>query len=124
MRIILIDNYSGYIYGDSADYAGRAFTADDALAIRPDGHAGDPYDFAIAYAEAVGREIGGEPYTYAWGSKADARTTASGYRAYRADTGGSEAVPVVSDGQSRDEIDAVERDCLYLGFITYRPADD
>lgn len=45
------------------------------------------------------------------------RTTETGYDVYRADINGSDAVPVVQDGQDRETIEAVERDCEYVGFI-------
>lgn len=45
---------------------------------------------------------------------------ASGYFVYRADMNGSDAVPTIWDGQDRETIEAVERDCSPEGFISYR----
>ena len=99
MRYILIDNGTGYIAGDSADLGGAIFE-------------GSPEEFAAALDARLGKHgrryemIGHNP-----------RSTAPGYHVYRADVGGREVVPIVWDGQSRDEIEVVERDCEYLGFI-------
>lgn len=115
MRIILIDNYSGYIWGDSADLGGKIFTEDMAHDIRKDG------DFGLAYAEALDRHIGGNARSYEWVSgRPDSNTT--GYHVYRADVNGSEAVGIVHDGQDQDEIDAVMERCQRLGFIAITEA--
>lgn len=98
-RYILIDNASGYIWGDSADFQGKIFD-------------GTPREFAIAIdrdnkaADSDYELIGHNP-----------RSTESGYHVYRADVRGSEAVSVVTDGQDQEMIDAVERDCEYVGFL-------
>jgi hypothetical protein len=123
MRIILIDNYSGYIWGDSADYKGRTFTLDDALSFKADVSATSEDDFALAYAAAMDADIGGEPRSYGMHRASCARNGGSGYMAYRADVDGSEAVPVVHDGQDSDTIEAVEADCRCLGFISYHSAE-
>lgn len=122
MRIILIDIHSGYIWGDSADLRGRPFAADAALAIRPGMDIRSEEAFALAFAEALDRSIGGEPRTYAMLSAGAARNGAPGYMAYRADIDGSEIVPVVHDGQSKEEIEAVESSCRRIGFIRYERA--
>jgi hypothetical protein len=128
MRVILIDNYSGYIWGDSADYKGRAFTADDALAIRvamgtfSPGMRGSRQtedDFAVAYAAAMDNEIGGETRDYEMLSESAARNGGDGYRAYRVDVDGSEAVGVVHDGQDEETIEAVMTSCRMIGFIAW-----
>jgi hypothetical protein len=123
MRIILIDNCSGYIWGDSADYKGRAFTLDDALAFNADISATSEDDFALAYAAAMDADIGGEARDYELLGRSAARNGGDGYRAYRADLNGSEAVGVVHDGQDEEMIEAVETDCRMLGFIAYRNRD-
>ena len=41
----------------------------------------------------------------------------TGYHVYRADVRGSEAVPVVQDGQDQDTINAVMELCDYVAFI-------
>jgi hypothetical protein len=132
MRVILIDNYSGFIWGDSADHKGRAFTLDDALAIRvamgtfrPGMRASQQTedDFAVAYAAAMDADIGGETRDYEMLSSSAARNGGAGYRAYRADVDGSEAVGVVHDGQDEETIEAVETNCRLLGFIAYRDRD-
>ncbi len=96
-RYILIDNHSGYIFGDSADLAGAIFT-------------GTP----IEYAAALDASIGEHGRTYEEISHHDLATNEAGYHVYRADVGGSEAVPVVTDGQDEEMIEAVTRDCQYI----------
>jgi hypothetical protein len=123
MRIILIDSYTGYIWGDSASYKGRAFTLDDALAFKPDINATSEHDFALAYAAALDADIGGELRDYDMRRVSTARDGSSGYMAYRADVDGSEAVPAVYDGQDKETIEAVETHCQRIGFIAYRDRD-
>jgi hypothetical protein len=118
MRIILIDQYSGYIYGDSADYEGGLFTLDDARQLYPDMDPHSAHDFALAYADALDRHIGGERRRYEWAHDSDGQ---SGYIAY---TTGDDIVGVIHDGQSRQEIDAVERDCPRIsGKIIWKTQD-
>ena len=104
-RYILIDNNSGYIFADSADLNGKIFV-------------GTPEEFAQAFDESIGEAgrtyelIGHAPHT-----------TETGYHVYRVDVGGSEAVPVVWDGQDKETIKAVQRDCDYEGFIRIGSAE-
>jgi len=101
-RYILIDNNSGYIFGDSADLNGKHYV-------------GTPEEYAAALDRNVG-EVG-RTYTLI---NHNPRSAERGYHVYRADVGDSEAVPVVHDGQDQDAIDAVRRDCEYVGFIRIR----
>ena len=98
-RYILIDNNSGYIWGDSADLEGEIFT-------------GSPTEYANALDESLG-EFGRE---YEMLTRTP-RDNSTGYRVFDADVRGSEAVTVVTDGQDQEMIDAVERDCYEVGFI-------
>lgn len=111
MRIILIDNNSGYIFGDSADLDGRAFSHGTL----------SETDFALAFAEALDRSIGNDGRSYRIGN---ARDGGAGYHAYRADVDGTDIVPIVHDGQSRQAIDAVESKCQRIGFVETRRTDD
>jgi hypothetical protein len=103
-RYILIDNDSGYIYGDSADLEGRIFEGS-----------------ALDYAAALDASIGEHGCRYEM-VRNDPRSTESGYHVYRADIDGSEAVPVVWDGQDKETIDAVAECCRYEGFISRKEA--
>ena len=96
-RYILIDNGTGYIFGDSADHNGTIFT-------------GTPVEYARAVDESVG-EFGREYSECSHGALA---SNATGYHVYRADVGGSDAVCVVQDGQDAETIEAVLRDCEYV----------
>jgi hypothetical protein len=96
-RYILIDNCSGFIFGDSADLDGRIFT-------------GTPTEFAAALNTALGAP--GQAY-----EEVDFHALASdevGYHCYRADVDGRNAVPVAEDGRNQTAIAAVMRDCAYL----------
>ena len=105
MRLILIDNYSGYIFGEfhTANYTGN-------------------FDMRACLTEAattideVQKEYG---RTYTVHSRAP-RDTRGGYHVYRADVRGSEQVPVITDGQDPEIIGAVERDCEFMGFVEFK----
>ena len=99
-RYILIDNYSGFIWGDSADLNGKIFSGT-----------------ALEFAKALDKSIGEHGRTYTEVSSLAANET--GYRVYRADINGSDAVTIVHDGQNQETIDAVTESCRYEGFITY-----
>jgi hypothetical protein len=99
-RFILIDNNSGFIFADSADFGRGSFI-------------GTPAEFAAAVDDSTGdfnRRYDERPFHHF-------RNGLSGYRVYRADANGSEAVAVVQDGQDQEVIDAVERDCQEICFI-------
>lgn len=96
-RFILIDRHSGYIFGDTADFAnGKSFAA------------------PIDAARELDISIGERGRTYSETNRHDA---AASYDVYRADIKGSEAVPVVQDGQDQEMIDVVMRDCAYVTTI-------
>lgn len=99
-RYILIDSITGYIFGDTADFAS--------------GHQSDIRSIAEA-ARLLGEHIGAGEYTYIEHSSRP--SGADGYHVYRADINGSEAVPDILDGQDQETIEAVERDCDYVGFV-------
>ena len=90
MRLILIDNYSGYIFGEfhTGNFDMRACLTEAARA-----------------TDADNGEYG---RTYTVHSRAP-RDTRGGYHVYRADVRGSEQVPEI--------IGAVERDCEFMGFV-------
>jgi hypothetical protein len=103
-RYILIDDYTGYIWGDTADlplFEGSAPHSDESM---------------IAAARALDESIGGESREYEVVSRLDGE---SGYRVYRADVNGSDAVPVFNDGQDKAAIEAVERDCDFVGCVAF-----
>lgn len=117
-RIILIDAHTGYIWGDSADLDGRVFTEDLAHEMYPDLRTDTVTGFAYAFVSALDSSLGetGRLYSMRQSPKSHGD---SGYVVYRADINGSEAVPVVHDGQDKETIRAVEENCLCLGFISY-----
>lgn len=120
MRIVLIDNNSGYIFGDSADLDGRIFGWDDV----PDpARSGYPAritwtadDFALAFAEALDRSIGQAGRAYRMAGS-DPASTETGYHVYQIDVDGSDVIGDVHDGQDRELIDAVTTGGRYMGFI-------
>ena len=98
-RYILIDNYSGFIWGDSADLDGAIFSGN-----------------AMDFAAALDASLGDHGRTYTEQSRPDA-SNQIGYHVYRADIDGSDAVTIVHDGQDQATIDAVTESCRYEGFI-------
>lgn len=117
MRLILIDNHSGFIFGDTANYRlgrleeWRDNNSDSNSEIR---------SLSVLAARLVDDSIGerGREYEFVTYDPGDART---GYFIYRADVDGSEeAAPVVADGQKQETIDAVRRDCRFEGFVECR----
>ena len=112
-RYILIDNASGYIWGDSADLNGRIF--------RPIGlpeYGSEAIDRgAVQYAKALDESLGARGREYDLVNRHNLASNETGYHAYRADVGGSDAVPLVRDGQCQETIEAVECDCEYLCTI-------
>jgi hypothetical protein len=99
-RYILIDNASGYIWGDSADLGGKIFV-------------GTPVEFAAA----LDASIGAPGREYEETSRRALGSQEAGYHVYRADIGGSEAVPLIQDGKDKEMIEAVVRDCEYVTSI-------
>ena len=101
MRLILIDNYSGYIFGEfhTANYTGnfdrRACLTEAATTI-----------------DEIQKEYG---RAYTVHSRAP-RDTRGGYHVYRAD----DRVPTITDGQDQEIIRAVERDCEFVGFVEFK----
>lgn len=97
-RYILIDSDSGYIFGDTADFA-----------------AGQEISRIKDAARLLDESIGERGRTYL--EHDSPRNSVTGYNVYRADINGSEAVPVIHDGQDQKQIDAVEAACEYVGFV-------
>lgn len=98
-RYILIDNHTGYIWGDSADLNGKIFSGT-----------------ALEFAQALDESNRDHGRTYTEQSRANS-SDQTGYHVYRADIDGSDAVTVVHDGQDQETIDAVVSACRYEGFI-------
>lgn len=105
-RYILIDANSGYVFGDTADLGGR-----DA----------QPESIVEAARLVDEAETGVRDRAYEEVSRLEGRT---GYLVYRADVDGSEAVPVVVDGQDPAVIAAVETKCRYVGSVLCIDARD
>lgn len=99
-RYILIDNCSGYIFGDSADLNGKIFN-------------GSPVEFAAA----LDASLGVRARSYEDVSRYALASNETGYHVYRADVGGSEAVMIAEDGQDNEAIESVTRDCEYITTI-------
>jgi hypothetical protein len=104
-RYILIDNNSGYIYGDSADIDGRIVT-------------GTPCEVARALDESIGET--GRTYEMLNSSPRD---TSTGYHVYRVDIDGSEIIPVVQDGLDQETIDTVTEHGEFVGYVAVGTAE-
>lgn len=104
-RYILIDNNTGYIFGDTAEFAQNS-----------------PHEITPAEAaRLLDESIGTHGRVYIEHASAP-RTTVTGYQVYRADINGSEAVPAVWDGQDQETIDNVTRSCEWVSFVECRDA--
>lgn len=106
-RYILIDQHSGYVFGDTADMPRTVADADLT-----------PLLAARLLDESTGSP--GREYIEHGPHSAATREGTGGYFVYRADINGSEAVPVVHDGQNTETTAAVERDCQLVAFIETR----
>lgn len=89
MRLILVDNYSGYIFGEIA--------SNDAC--------------LIDAARTIDADTGVYGRTYTVHDRAPG-STAAGYRVYRASVRGGGQVPAITDGQDQEMID-----CEFVGFV-------
>ena len=99
-RYILIDNASGYIWGDSSDINGKIVN-------------GTPIDVARALDKDVGEFLDREYREVGRRQLASNETGYHVYHVYRADIDGSEVIGPITDGSDQDMIEAVERDCEY-----------
>jgi hypothetical protein len=115
-RYILIDNASGYIWGDSADLDGEIWNGDFVNADGEDDHDASPIGFARALDRSVDASAANNR-TYETVSRSALASNETGYHVYRADIGGSDAVMTIQDGQDQEMIEAVERDCEYVTTI-------
>jgi len=103
-RYILIDNASGYIFGDTADFNG--------VIAQAQANGGTPIDAAREMDEAV---VGEHGRTY---EEVDSlASNETGYHVYRTDVGGSDAVVTVWDGQDQDTINEVIASCPLVATI-------
>ncbi len=114
-RYILIDNNSGFIFGDTADF-GRKLRPFVSEAFPVSGCELTPAQAARVLDEEIVGEHG-RSYVEMSYAPGDTRT---GYAVYRADINGSEAVASIIDGQDQEMIDAVESDCDFVCFVECR----
>lgn len=111
-RYILIDNASGFIFGDTADYNGKIAIAQT--------EGGSPIDAARELDETV---VGEHGRSYAEVGRRELASNETGYHVYRADINGSDAVATIADGQDPEMIEAVERDCKYVTTVRCTSAE-
>jgi hypothetical protein len=113
-QYIVIDRASGYIFYDTRD-----LPLDHVIDGERAGNLPLTPELACRWgAEAEARDYG---WSYSETNRYDARVV---YDVYRVDVGGSEAVPVVRDGQDQEMIDAVERDCEYVASVVKTDRED
>src|SRR5262245_25740327 len=99
MRYILIDNHSGFVWGDSADYA-------------PDETNMTPCRAVAALDETIAGHVDCDYEEHGPGF-----VPASNESAYFVYVAPSD-FPLVEDGQSKAQIEAVERDCKLVAVVT------
>lgn len=97
-RFILVDSSTGYIFGDTSDFA-----------------ASQQIDSPEHAAQLLDEHIGAPASKYEL--MRNRANDAPGYFVYRADINGSDAVPVVCDGQDQATIDGVTDSCEFVGFV-------
>ena len=100
-RYILIESNSGYIWADTADLAGW----------------GESGQEPVDAARLIDEHLGAPGREYGFFRSARSAPGCDGYHVWRADVAGRETLPVVTDGQDRETVAAVERTCEYLGYI-------
>jgi hypothetical protein len=113
-RFILIDNDSGYIWGDTLDLP---LNASDLSGM-------DWREAAETAARALDQHIGGaRERTYVVEERNPADTS-TGYHVYRVDVRGSDVIGAVFDGQDQETIDAVTEQGEYFAYVRVGcPAD-
>lgn len=101
---IIRDAWTGYLWGDTRDIEGRPLN----------GAGLTPVDACRALDESLGT-LGRE---YQEVARLSGET---GYLVYSADTDppGSDAVPLIHDGQAREAIEMVERDCTLVCCVEW-----
>lgn len=107
-RYILIDNYSGYVWGDSSDLNGAVFT-------------GTIEEYAAALDKSIDASAAVDR-SYVMQTRPDADE--QGYLIYLADADGGDSFPVMQNGQDDETIEAIRRDCKYLGFLRFVPSEE
>ena len=116
MRLILIDNNSGFIFGDTANH--RLGRLDDWIDNNSD-DIGDTARLSLLAARLLDDSIGEHGREYAFIAR-DPSDAGTGYLIFRADIDNSEILPIVTDGRDRETIGAVARGCRFEGFVECR----
>lgn len=98
-RYILVESNSGFIWTDTADLPGWRESDQQ----------------PIDAARLIDERVGAPGREYEFFRSARSAPSGSGYHVWR--VAGRETLPVVTDGQDREMIAAVERDCEYVGYI-------
>ncbi len=108
MRLILIDQHSGYIWADTADPACGLVLS------------GTEEECAIAAAKAVDVMIEGDRgRNYLFKNHPD-HASETGYFVYEVPA----SFPVVEDGRDQEMIDRVDATCSYVGFVSARRVEE
>jgi hypothetical protein len=118
MRLILIDNNSGLIFGDTANYL--LARLNDWRENNSDNNS-DTARLSLMAARLLDDTIGEHGREYGF-INYDPRDTRTGYLLYRADIDGADALPVVTDGQKQEMIHSVRSACRLEGFVECRRA--
>lgn len=100
-RYILIESNTGRIWADTADLPGW----------------GESGQEPVDAARLIDEHIGAPGREYELFRSERSAPDGGGYHVWRAGVAGRETLPVVTDGQDREMIAAVERDCEYIGYI-------
>lgn len=105
-RYILISSGTGYIMGDTADFA-----------------VGRQSDLSCPEeaARLLDKSLGAAAASYSTiAVRSMVPDGADGYYVYRSDIGGADQMPTIIDGTDQEMVEAVERDCEFVGFVERR----
>ncbi len=116
MRLILVDNISGFIFGDPIDYSSSS-------AGTHVGDMGSHLDFerlSPIIARQLDKSLGKHGRTYSFSRHAPP-DTATGYQVYCVNR--ADAAPFAENKDPRRlTIGDVEANCKYVGFVAYEAA--
>lgn len=102
---IILDVDSGYIWGDTRDVGGKSVS----------------FDSIVDACRAINESVGNFDFNY---NEVPQLSSKCGFKVYRVDINGSEAVPVIHDGQDDETIASVDRNCDFVGYVEYSRKPD
>jgi hypothetical protein len=112
MRLILVDNFSRWIVGDTTGFAADNEEWRKASSDEP----GEARSLCLLAARLLDEHIGESGWDYQFSSDASVEASV-GYLVYRVED--DQPIPVIWDGEDREAFGAAMRNCAYLGFVRW-----